>query len=172
MRDAQEAADDFCLTARSDNRIGNISCAIVTTWPSHAGDDGPSWCYLRHHETVDDAAHPSPCHTLFLDETDRQHCHKSFRVLTQICHQRPLGWQRLEQLERWRDMIKIFRWFHPKQIARYVKTFHQGVFFIDGQGPFRFEGGVVCYEPHHGHGSLQSVAEINRQLRDLRQFRP
>lgn len=69
-------------------------------------------------------------------------------------------------------MIKIFRWFHPKQIARYVKTFHQGVFFIDEQGPFRFEGGVVCYEPHYGHGSLQSVAEINRQVRDLRQFRP
>jgi hypothetical protein len=69
-------------------------------------------------------------------------------------------------------MIKVFRWFHPKQIARYVKTFHQGVFFIEEQGPFRFEQGVVCYETHHGRGSLQSVAEINRQVRDLRQFRP
>ena len=172
MHDAQEVADDFCLTTRSGNSIGNIPCAIVTIWSSHTGDDGPSWFYPHHHETTAHSAHKTPCNAHFLDETDSQYCHKSFRVLTQICHQRPLGWQRLEQLERWRNMIKIFRWFHPKQIARYVKTFHQGVFFIDEQGPFRFEGGVVCYEPHHGHGSLQSVAEINRQLRDLRQFRP
>ena len=68
-------------------------------------------------------------------------------------------------------MIKIFRWFYPKQIARYVKTFHHGVFFIAEQGPFRFEHGTVCYEAHQGN-ALRSLAEINRQVRDLQQFRP
>ncbi|MGL4754277.1 MAG: DUF1107 family protein [Aeromonadaceae bacterium] len=69
-------------------------------------------------------------------------------------------------------MIKVFRLFHPRQIARYVKTFHQGMFFIEERGPFRFENGHVCYESHHGTACLQSIAEINRQVRDLRQFRP
>ena len=59
-------------------------------------------------------------------------------------------------------MIKIFRWFYPKQIARYVKTFHHGVFFIAEQGPFRFEHGTVCYEGHQGN-ALRTLAEINRQ---------
>ena len=69
-------------------------------------------------------------------------------------------------------MIKVFRLFHPRQIARYVKTFHQGMFFIEERGPFRFENCHVCYESHHGTACLQSIAEINRQVRDLRQFRP
>ena len=68
-------------------------------------------------------------------------------------------------------MVKIFRWFQPKQIARYVKTFHQGVFFIAEQGPFRFEQGAACYDAHQG-SALRSLAEINRQVRDLQQFRP
>ena len=55
--------------------------------------------------------------------------------------------------------------------ARYVKTFHHGVFFIAEQGPFRFEHGAVCYEAHQGN-ALRSLAEINRQVRDLQQFRP
>ena len=69
-------------------------------------------------------------------------------------------------------MSKVFKLFHPRQIARYVKAFHSGVFFIDHQGAYHFENGAVCYEPHHCTSSLKSIAEINRQVRDLRQFRP
>ncbi|MGL4204603.1 MAG: DUF1107 family protein [Aeromonadaceae bacterium] len=65
-------------------------------------------------------------------------------------------------------MVKIFKLFQPKQIARYVKAFHCGVFFIDEQGPYHFENGAVCYDSHHGTASLKSIAEINRQVRDLR----
>ena len=69
-------------------------------------------------------------------------------------------------------MIKVFKLFQPQQIARYVKAFHSGIFFIDEQGPYHFENGIVCYEQHHCTRSLKSIAEINRQVRDLRQFRP
>ena len=69
-------------------------------------------------------------------------------------------------------MAKVFRLFHPGQIARHVKGFHRGSFFIAQQGPYYFDNGTVCYESLPDEQALQMAAAINRQVRDLRQFRP
>lgn len=69
-------------------------------------------------------------------------------------------------------MMKVFHWFQPLMIARYVKAFHQGSFFIKEKGPFRFENGLVCYDATYSPDNLRSIAEINRELKQLRQCQP
>lgn len=64
-------------------------------------------------------------------------------------------------------MSKIFRHFYPRQIARHVKAFHQGSFYIEQEGPFRFERGLVCYDYHQAPDARQAVAKINRELRAM-----
>ncbi len=68
-------------------------------------------------------------------------------------------------------MGKVFSGVHTGPIARHVKGFHKGSFFIAQQGPYHFHNGAVCYHNLPDRQSLQMAAAINRQIRDLRQSR-
>ncbi|WP_409422605.1 DUF1107 family protein [Pseudaeromonas sp. ZJS20] len=69
-------------------------------------------------------------------------------------------------------MIKIFRSGLPRQIARHVMAYYQGSFFIEMEGPFRFDKGFVCYEGGLDPTALQTIARINKEVRAMHRFRP
>ncbi len=69
-------------------------------------------------------------------------------------------------------VVKVFRLWAPKQIARYVKTFYRGSFMVAEMGLFSFDNGLVSYEEMLDPQQRQSAATINRFVRDLTGYRP
>ncbi len=56
--------------------------------------------------------------------------------------------------------MRIFKKYAPLQIARYVRLWFKGDFFIQGVGVFRFDGGKVIIED----GQDAEVRRIGREI--------
>ncbi|MGN4987703.1 DUF1107 family protein [Aeromonas hydrophila] len=42
--------------------------------------------------------------------------------------------------------MKVFKNLSPRQIARYIKSFHHGSFMVEAHGRFEFSGGEINLE--------------------------
>ncbi|WP_087026665.1 DUF1107 domain-containing protein [Thaumasiovibrio subtropicus] len=64
-------------------------------------------------------------------------------------------------------MLKVFHQYRPQQIARFVKSFHRGRFYVHGIGGFEFDLGKVMMPRHQQRPHLVAMAEINRAIKVL-----
>ena len=69
--------------------------------------------------------------------------------------------------------LRSFKTYQPRQIAKFVKAFFNGRFFIVGLGRFRIiNGKVVAYQHQKCEKSIQIVvSEINKKIKELSQQR-
>lgn len=64
--------------------------------------------------------------------------------------------------------MKVFKQLSPRQIARYIKSFHHGSFMVEALGRFEFHGGAVDLKALSGRQALSLARQINLAVRDLR----
>ena len=64
--------------------------------------------------------------------------------------------------------MKVFKQLSPRQIARYIKSFHHGSFMIEALGRFEFSGGTIDLKPLSCRQTLSLARQINLAVRDLR----
>lgn len=64
--------------------------------------------------------------------------------------------------------MKVFKQLSPRQIARYIKSFHQGSFMVEAMGRFEFTGGIIDVKTLSCHQALRLARQINLAVRDLR----
>ncbi len=64
-------------------------------------------------------------------------------------------------------MLKVFNQYRPQQVARFVKSFHRGRFYIHGIGGFEFDLGKVSMPHHQERRHLIAMAEINQLIKQL-----
>ncbi|WP_349921438.1 DUF1107 family protein [Aeromonas veronii] len=64
--------------------------------------------------------------------------------------------------------MKVFKQLSPRQIARYIKSFHHGSFMIEALGRFEFSGGAIDLKTLSCHQALRLARQINLAVRDLR----
>ena len=64
--------------------------------------------------------------------------------------------------------MKVFKQLSPRQIARYIKSFHHGSFMVEALGRFEFSGGVIDLKTLSCHQALRLARQINLAVRDLR----
>lgn len=60
--------------------------------------------------------------------------------------------------------MRIFKKYAPVQIARYVRLWFKGDFFLQGVGVFRFDGGRVIIEPGQDAEARRIGREINSSI--------
>ena len=65
--------------------------------------------------------------------------------------------------------LRSFKKYHPKQIAKFVKAFFNGRFFIAGLGRLRMiNGKVVAYKHQQSETKvLRIVSEINKAIKNI-----
>ncbi|MBC8673913.1 DUF1107 family protein [Aeromonas hydrophila] len=56
----------------------------------------------------------------------------------------------------------------PRQIARYIKSFHHGSFMVEAHGRFEFSGGEINLESLTCRQTLSLARQINLEVRGLR----
>nr|WP_244911233.1 DUF1107 family protein [Aeromonas bivalvium] len=66
-------------------------------------------------------------------------------------------------------VMKVFKSLSPRQIARYVKSFHRGSFMVEEMGQFEFTGGEINLESLSCRQTLSLAMRVNRAVRSLRQ---
>lgn len=64
--------------------------------------------------------------------------------------------------------VKVFQRYNPFLIARYVKTFFSGVFFISGIGLFEFNNGKIICPKIKNLRKFSAMREINKKIKELR----
>ncbi|MGY3857158.1 DUF1107 family protein [Aeromonas intestinalis] len=64
--------------------------------------------------------------------------------------------------------MKVFKQLSPRQIARYIKSFHHGSFMVEALGRFEFSGGAIDLKTLSCHQALRLARQINLAVRDLR----
>ncbi|MCS3455241.1 hypothetical protein M2366_001308 [Aeromonas sp. BIGb0405] len=68
--------------------------------------------------------------------------------------------------------MKVFKGLSPRQMARYVKSFHRGSFMVEEMGKFEFTQGEIILENLNCNKTLGLATRVNRVLRGLRQGNP
>lgn len=63
--------------------------------------------------------------------------------------------------------MKVFKQLSPRQIARYIKSFHRGSFTIESWGTFEFSAGRLSLHGLSCHRRLRLAGQINQALRQL-----
>ncbi|MBF8448767.1 DUF1107 domain-containing protein [Aeromonas dhakensis] len=64
--------------------------------------------------------------------------------------------------------MKVFKNLSPRQIARYIKSFHHGSFMVETHGWFEFSGGEINLESLTCRQTLSLARQINLEVRGLR----
>lgn len=64
-------------------------------------------------------------------------------------------------------MLRIFKKYRPRQIARYVKAFFRGSVYISGFGLFEFDGGRLLLPTNKNTRLMQVMAEVNLEIKAL-----
>ncbi|PJG59553.1 hypothetical protein CUC53_06965 [Aeromonas cavernicola] len=64
--------------------------------------------------------------------------------------------------------MKVFKHGSPRQIARYIKRFHQGSFRVEALGQFEFHGGRIDLNHRTCRQTLTLIRQIKQELHDLR----
>ncbi len=65
-------------------------------------------------------------------------------------------------------VMKVFKNLSPRQIARYIKSFHHGSFMVETHGRFEFSGGEINLESLTCRQTLSLARQINLEVRGLR----
>ncbi|MFB2865315.1 DUF1107 family protein [Aeromonas sp. MdU4] len=63
--------------------------------------------------------------------------------------------------------MKVFKQLSPRQIARYIKSFHRGSFAIDTLGTFEFNAGRIALHGLTCHQRLRLARQINLAVSQL-----
>ncbi len=64
-------------------------------------------------------------------------------------------------------MKRSFREHQALQIARYIRSYYRGTFYIEQSGPFYFDAGKACYDQIECVKSKKMLAQINKEIRSL-----
>nr|WP_321270802.1 DUF1107 domain-containing protein [uncultured Tolumonas sp.] len=64
-------------------------------------------------------------------------------------------------------MKRSFREHQALQIARYIRSYYQGTFYIEQSGPFHFDAGRACYDDVENVRWKKVLAQINKEIRNL-----
>ena len=64
-------------------------------------------------------------------------------------------------------MKRSFREHQALQIARYIRSYHRGTFYIEQSGPFHFDAGRACYDDVENVRWKKVLAQINKEIRNL-----
>ncbi len=64
-------------------------------------------------------------------------------------------------------MERIFTHYHPRQVAKFVKTLFCGSFIIKGIGVFFFEKGKVMLPDLNNREMLSIMKEVNQTIDSL-----
>lgn len=67
-------------------------------------------------------------------------------------------------------MERVFKHYHPKQIAKFVKILFKGSFCIAGIGMFYFEEGKVVLPDINNKQMLGVMKEVNATIDSLSSF--
>ncbi|HAT04867.1 MAG TPA: hypothetical protein DDZ61_09820 [Aeromonas salmonicida] len=65
-------------------------------------------------------------------------------------------------------VMKVFKNLSPRQIARYIKSFHRGSFMVEALGRFEFSGGEINLQSLTCRQTLSLARQINLEVRGLR----
>ncbi len=60
--------------------------------------------------------------------------------------------------------MRKFPSYNPKQIAKHITAFYEGVIWIKTVGAFRFAGGRLMAPKARSEAKLKVVSEVNRLL--------
>ncbi|WP_341502490.1 DUF1107 family protein [Gallaecimonas sp. GXIMD4217] len=60
--------------------------------------------------------------------------------------------------------MRKFPKYNPKQIAKHITAFYEGVIWIKTVGAFRFAGGRLLQPKARNEAKLRVVSEVNRLL--------
>ncbi|MBA2074436.1 DUF1107 family protein [Aeromonas veronii] len=63
--------------------------------------------------------------------------------------------------------MKVFKQLSPRQIARYIKSFHRGYFAIESLGTFEFNAGRISLHGLTCRQRLRLARQINLAVRQL-----
>ncbi len=64
-------------------------------------------------------------------------------------------------------MKRSFREHQALQIARYIRSYYRGTFYIEQSGPFHFDAGRACYDDVENVRWKKVLAQINKEIRNL-----
>ncbi|WP_159567347.1 DUF1107 domain-containing protein [Budvicia diplopodorum] len=64
--------------------------------------------------------------------------------------------------------MKIFPSYNPQRVALYVKTLFRGRLYIKGIGAFEFDMGKILLPKVCDKLHFSVMAEVNREVRELR----
>ncbi|EGU61418.1 hypothetical protein VINI7043_14475 [Vibrio nigripulchritudo ATCC 27043] len=67
-------------------------------------------------------------------------------------------------------MERVFKHYHPRQIAKFVKILFKGSFSISGIGMFYFEQGKVLLPDIKNKEMLEVMKEVNATIDSLSGF--
>jgi len=63
--------------------------------------------------------------------------------------------------------MKMFKQLSPRQIARYIKSFHRGAFTVEALGVFEFNAGRISLQGLTCRQRLRLARQINLAVREL-----
>ena len=63
--------------------------------------------------------------------------------------------------------MKVFKQLSPRQIARYIKSFHRGYFAIESLGTFKFSAGRISIDGLSCRQRLRLASQINQAVSQL-----
>lgn len=64
-------------------------------------------------------------------------------------------------------MLRTFRQYRPRQVARHVKGFFRGEVYIDGIGGFEFDDGKLLRPMNKDRKTLLVMREVNSEIKEL-----
>jgi hypothetical protein len=68
-------------------------------------------------------------------------------------------------------MKRSFREHQALQIARYIRSYYRGTFYIEQSGPFHFDAGRACYDHVDNVKWKKLLAQINKEIRNMGSLR-
>lgn len=72
-----------------------------------------------------------------------------------------------KKTDKGKTQMRVFKYYAPKQIAKYVVAFFKGRFSIEGIGCFVFDSGRVVFSVDMDQEALKMCKEINNHVNDM-----
>ena len=69
-----------------------------------------------------------------------------------------------KKADKGKTQMRVFKYYAPKQIAKYVVAFFKGQFSIEGIGCFVFDSGRVVFSVDMDQEALKMCKEINNHV--------
>lgn len=64
-------------------------------------------------------------------------------------------------------MKRSFREHQALQVARYIRSYYRGSFYIEQSGPFHFDAGRACYDQVDNVKWKKFLAQVNKEIRTM-----